>query len=398
LKFAKYRWFKIVVYLTILFGLTCFPFSNTVVKAKDHSSQGSTHAKNVIFFVGDGMGPAARELIRLMSVGPRGQITMNDMPYTGLSITNSTSIVTDSAAGATAWASGVKSYNGAISVDADKKPVETVLEKAKNAGKSTGIVTTSQVTDATGAAFGAHVENRKEQTEIAKQFLQNNKVDVILGGGKAHFLTDQVNLVDQAKGQGYTYVTNTQEMNNAAGSKILGLFADEEMFIHAPEGEGVYEPTVTLPDMTRKAINTLSKNQNGFFLVVEEEAIDEMAHANNAELTIKSGKQLNSAVEVAKDFAKTHPNTLIIVGADHETGGLAIEAADAKDESGDLSPEDGPFSVPNTNEQIFIDWTTTGHTGVFVPFTAMGPGAEKLTGIYQNTYLFDVMVEAMKLK
>ena len=380
-----------------MLGLTLYPISDTVVKAKDSSSQGSSHAKNVIFFVGDGMGPSARELIRLMSVGPRGQIAMNDMPYTGLSITNSTSIVTDSAAGATAWATGViRSYNGAIGVDENKNPVETVLEKAKKAGKATGIVSTSQVTDATGAAFGSHVENRKLQTEIAKQFLQNNKVDVILGGGKAYF--DAGNLVEQAKSQGYQYVTNTQEMNRATGSKILGLFADQEMFVMETEGKAVYEPTVSLPDMTKKAINTLSKNNKGFFLVVEEEATDEMAHHNNAELTIKSGKQLNSAVEVAKEFAKTNPNTLIIVGADHETGGLAIEAADTKDESGDISPEDGPFSVPNTDQQIFVDWTTTGHTGVFVPFTAVGPGAEKLTGYFQNTHVFDVMVEAMKLK
>lgn len=107
--------------------------------------------------------------------------------------------------------------------------------------------------------------------------------------------------------------------------------------------------------MTRKAIHTLSKNKNGFFLVVEEEGIDEMAHANNAELTTKAGKQLNRAVEVAKEYVKNDPDPLIIVAADHETGGLAIEAADDKDESGDLSPEDGPFSVPNTNEPIFVD-------------------------------------------
>ncbi|EPC8408776.1 alkaline phosphatase [Bacillus thuringiensis] len=391
MKFVASIWFKTVTCLAIGIMLMCYPLLKTSVKAQDRSDQWTMKAKNIIFFVGDGMGPGHRELIRLMSVGPKGQIAMNEMPYTGLSITNSTSIVTDSAAGATAWASGIKSYNGAIGVDIDKNPVETVLEKAKKSGKATGIVTTSQVTDATGAAFGAHVTSRDSQTEIAKQFLQNNKVDVILGGGKAHFVTNQVNLVNQAKNQGYTYVTNINEMNKAEGSKILGLFADEEMFTPGSEGKGVYEPSVSLPDMTQKAINILSNNENGFFLVVEEEGIDGMAHENNAELTIKSGKQLNSAVEVAKKYAKTHPDTLIIVGADHETGGLAIEAKDQ-------SLGDGPFPVPNTNQEVFVDWTTKHHTAVFVPITAMGPGAEKLTGIYQNTHIHDVMIEAMNLK
>jgi alkaline phosphatase len=389
---------KYLIALFLILAVTCHSISPSMVLAKDNSSKWSPNARNVIFFVGDGMGPDHRELIRLMSVGPRGQIAMNDMPYSGLSITNSTSTVTDSAAGATAFASGVKTYNGAIGVNENKQPVETVLELAKKAGKSTGIVTTSQVTDATGGAFGAHVEDRKQQTEIARQFLEKNKVDVILGGGRAHFKNEQINLVGLAQRQGYQFATNTQELKGSSGSQILGLFAEEEMFEKGPEGEGVYKPSVSLPDMTTKAINTLSQNRKGFFLVVEEEGIDEMAHENNAELVIKAGKQLNRSVEIAKDFAKSNPNTLIIVAADHETGGMAIEAVDEEDESGDISPEDGPFKAPNSDQQFIIDWTTKEHSGVFVPVTAMGPGAENLTGVFQNTHIHDVMVDAMGLQ
>ncbi|MEI2360859.1 alkaline phosphatase [Priestia megaterium] len=396
--------------------------TNSPTDAKAAKGVNNQKAKNVILFVGDGMGTDHRDAIRLAAVGANGKLAMDDMPAVGRVHTSSgNSFVTDSAAAATAMASGVKSYNGAIGVNMKGKPVQTVLEKAKLAGKTTGLVTTSQVTDATPAAFGAHVKDRSAQSDIAKQYLENSKVDVILGGGEDYWYPKgnegahsdappedkteeskgtQGNLVNKAQKLGYTYVNNENELKYAKGTKLLGLFANEEMFQQAPEGQGdVYNPQVSLKDMTNKAINTLSQNKKGFFLVVEEEAIDEMAHNNNAELMIKAGKQLDDTVKMAKAYAKTHPDTLVLVTADHATGGLALEKVDNKDNGeNEASKEDGPFAIAHSKEQFVADWTTEEHTSSDVPLNAMGAGSERFTGVYENTYLHDALLKAMNLK
>jgi len=381
----------------------------------------SSHTKNVILFVGDGMGTAQRNAIRLATVGLEGKLAMDDMPYAGLIHTSSIVPVTDSAAAATAYASGVKTYNGAIGMDANKKKVKTIMEYAKEAGKSTGVVTTSQVTDATGAAFGAHVEDRSKQSDIALQFITESKIDVILGGGEDFWYPagdpgkfkdepaedpsekskgTQGDLVNKAKQLGYTYVSSKEELQKAKNGKLLGLFANEEMFQQRPEGEGdIYDPVVSLPEMTKKALDTLSTNKKGFFLMVEEEGTDEFAHENNAKMTIKSGQELDKAVKIAKDFAKKNPETLVLVLADHETGGFSIEPVDDKDESGDgISQEDGPFAIAKSKLNFVVDWTTSGHTAVDIPITATGKNAELFTGIYENTEVFSKLMQALGLK
>ncbi|WP_088011470.1 alkaline phosphatase [Gottfriedia acidiceleris] len=400
---------------------TTFGVNHFVDAKESDNSHAHGKAKNVIVFVGDGMGAAHREAIRLATVGQTGKLAMDDMPYAGLVHTSSTNTITDSAAAATAMASGVKTYNGAIGVDANKKSVKTVMEMAKEAGKSTGLVTTSQITDATPAAFGAHVTDRSKQSDIAKQYLENSKVDVLLGGGEDFWYSagnagsfedhpakdpseqskgTQGNLVDEAKKLGYNYVTNAKDLQKAKNGKLLGLFANEEMFEQREEGKGdLYDPVVSLPDMTKKAIDTLSDNKKGFFLMVEEEGTDEMSHENNAEKMIKAGQELDKSVSVAKEYAKKHPDTLVLVVADHECGGLSIEDVDTKDESGDgISKEDGPFNVANSSNQFMIDWTTSGHGGVSVPLTAIGAGAERFSGTYENTFIYEAIKQAMGLK
>ncbi|EFM12026.1 Alkaline phosphatase [Paenibacillus curdlanolyticus YK9] len=390
-------------------------------QAPEQANAATKQTKNVILFVGDGMGMAQRDAIRLATVGEKGSLAMDSMPYAGLIHTSSTVPVTDSAASATAYASGVKTYNGAIGMDADKKSVKTIMEYAKDAGKSTGVVTTSQVTDATGAAFGAHVEDRSKQSDIALQFLTQSKIDVILGGGEDFWYPagtpgkfqdqpaedpsekskgTQGNLVDKAKKLGYSFVSSKSELQKAKGGKLLGLFANEEMFQQRAEGEGdIYNPVVSLPEMTKKAIETLSANKKGFFLMVEEEGTDEFAHHNNAKMTIKSGQELDKSVQVAKDFAKKNPDTLVLVLADHETGGFSIEEVNADDESGDgISKEDGPFAIANSKLNFVVDWTTSGHTAVDIPITAMGQNAELFTGIYENTQVLDKLAQALGFK
>ena len=314
----------------------------------------------MIFLHGDGMGVSHRELIRLATKGKDGQLAMNELRYAGLASTDSADpeeAVTDSAAGATAFASGVRTYNGAVGVDADGRPVPTLLERARAVGKATGLVTTAQVTDASPAAFGAHVPDRAAQSEIALQFLTSSKPDVILGGGEDRWLppgvpgaypdnppkdpteassSDRGNLIERAEGLGYEYVSDGDSLRRSRSRKLLGLFANEEMFEQRPEGEGdLYEPVVSLDEMTEKALSVVSRDRDGFFLFVEEEGIDEFAHNNNAEKTILAGEALDRTVQLAVRFAATHPGTLLVVAGDHETGGLAIENVDEEDESGD---------------------------------------------------------------
>jgi alkaline phosphatase len=265
-----------------------------------------------------GWGPAQRDLIRLVTVGNKaGQdLVMNGLEHTGLVHTDPNDpkqAVTDSAAAATAFSTGVKTFNGAIGVDVNGKPVRTVLEDARRAGKSTGLVTTSQVTDATPAAYAAHV-------------------------------SDRGNLVDRAKALGYRYVSTRDGLRSARGPKLLGLFANEEMFEHREEGHGdLYAPAVPLPELAAKALDVLSQDRDGFFVLIEEEAIDEMGHENNAGLMIKSGAALDQTVKVAVDFARRHPGT-----------------------------------------------------GVDTPITASGPGSEAFDGVIDNTDVHDAVARAMR--
>ena len=157
--------------------------------------------------------------------------------------------------------------------------------------------------------------------------------------------------------------------------------------------------------MTQKALETLSQNPEGFFLMVEEEGIDEMAHQSNAGLLIKAGRQLDEAIKIGQSFAESDDDTLVIVAADHETGSLAIEDTNEiqsdpeyPNESGEgRTAEDGPFRVANSDKAFLVDWTTTNHTAEDVPVTAMGPGGQNLVGVYENTHIHDAISGALFL-
>ncbi|MFL5761910.1 MAG: alkaline phosphatase [Thermomicrobiales bacterium] len=360
-------------------------------------------AKNVILMIGDGMGPVQRQAGRLAKRGP---LVMDALPVRGLmetSCADPIATITDSAAAATALATGVKTYNGAIGVGLDGQPLPTILEHAKQAGLAAGLVTTCQITDATPAAFAAHVAARTDHSEIARQFIEESGVDVILGGGEDYWFPEGVpgaypdfpedapnewsrgtrgNLVERAQDFGYRYASNREQLLRAESRKLLGLLANQELFRQKPEGEGDrYDPDVTLAEMTNKAISTLARHNDGFFLMIEEAAIDRMAHQNNTRLAIKGVLELDRAVLVAQAFAEADGETLVIVTADHECGGLAIAGHETELDTHDV-----------------MSWATTGHTDVSVPLTAYGPGADLLAGEIRNTDLFDALIEAMGLR
>jgi alkaline phosphatase len=393
-------------------------------------------ARNVILLIGDGMGQAHRFAAQLLAAGRNGRLAMDRLPYLGQMGTTSAdamSFVTDSAAAATAIATGAKTFNGSVSIDQNGRELTTILELARASGRSVGLVSTCQITDATPAAFAAHVPHRADQSEVARQYIDRNRVDVILGGGAAHWypwgatlppalaadascrgIGADGDLVALARETGYEFVADAtglraslDQRRRKLGGPLLGLFAAQEFFVQSAEGFGaVYDPPVALADLTSAAIEILDQNPRGFFLMVEESAIDRMAHRNNAPLMLKGVLELDRAVQVALAFADRAPDTLVVVTADHECGGLAVAGSQDQPypyEPGGglldtmLASEDGPFPVADADYGFVVGWATTGHTAAPVPITASGPGAERLAGEIENTDLFPTMTEAMDL-
>jgi alkaline phosphatase len=356
-----------------------------------------TPAQAIILFIGDGMGEAHRTAARWSVAGQSGALAMDRLPAVGWSRTaNAGGAVTDSAAGATAIATGVKTNNGVVGMDPDGNSLTTILEQAQARGMAVGLVTTTQMAHATPAAFAAHVPSRYQMIDIAGQMLAN-EVDVLLGGGEDEFLpltvtgaypqvgkrTDGRNLIDEAIAAGYTYVysaTALAAVDPGSTPRLLGLFADEGLpRPHSP----------SLAEMTGTAIDILSQDPDGFFLLVEGGQIDWAAHDNDAATVISDTLAFDQAVAVAQSYALTATDTLIIVTADHETGGMSVSLA-----SSGLPDEDGPFLMP-AGTPFHVNWSSIYHSSADVPVTAQGPWSQLLAGTYENTHLYRVMSLAL---
>ena len=351
----------------------------------------------IILLIGDGMGTNHRLGAQWLTVGQDGVLAMDQMPVLGFSETSAANNpITDSAAGGTAISTGVKTNYLAIGMNENYDPVETILEQAQARGWAVGLVTTVQMAHATPAAFAAHVKDREYMMEIAKQMMEHD-IDVLLGGGEDDFLprdvngcypdrghrVDGLNLIASAIADGYTYVCTGEDMmavDTSTTTKLIGFFGDEE--IRQP-----YSPS--LSEMTRVAIEILSQDPDGFFLMVEGGQIDWESHDNDALETMQLTVGFNSAVTAAQVYALGEPNTLIIVTADHETGGMSLNL----DCDGSYR-EDGPFSMPDGTE-FCVDWMSTHHTAADVPVTAEGPYSWMLYGEYPNTWIYQVMYSAL---
>lgn len=288
--------------------------------------------KNVILLVGDGMGFGAVQFARNMLVGPGGRLAFERLPYVGLVTTYSADQwVTDSAAAATAMATGHKTRNGMISVKPDGTEVKTVLEAAQEAGKAVGLISTNTIYDATPAAFGAHWGQRSGSDQISEQLVAK-RIDVLLGGGSDRFLPkgvgpgkrgDGKNLVEEAKVAGYAYATNRAELAAARGEKLLGLFNPTYMN-YVLDRDELKSEEPSLAEMTAKALEILAKDPDGFFLMSEGARIDHMAHTAEVEGVVAEVKDFEAAVQVALKFAAEHRDTLVVVTVDHDTMALAV--------------------------------------------------------------------------
>ncbi|TDD63403.1 alkaline phosphatase [Kribbella antibiotica] len=406
------RGLALAVALTVLGGSTAVAVAQTT-KGPEEDKRPRV-AKNIIYIQGDGMGIGQRALIRLALKGRYGELELNKLPVAGLVRTTSVDpheLVTDSAASSTALATGVKTRNGMVGMDPKGRPVETILEKFKQAGKSTGLVTTATITGASPAAFASHVRSRDMQSDIAKQYIENVRPDVLLGGGENWWFpkgnpgqfpdkpdegsqSPYGNLVEKAQRSGYTYVRNAAELQTTRSNRLLGLFANEDMVDYGPDGK--YAPRVPLQQMARKALDVLAKNPKGFFLYLEEEGIDGLSHDNNARGVIDAGRGLDTTVAEVMRFVAQHPDTLVIINGDHETGGLSVQDWDTDEQKTDPRQE-GPFSVPGSNLKFGVDWTTNSHSGTDTPLTAAGPGSDRLARVQDNTEVYQAMLAAARL-
>ena len=356
-------------------------------------------AKNIILLIADGMSLSQVTSYRLLKGGPDARLSMDKFPISGIVLTHSAdAIVTDSASSATAFSTGQKTNNGALGLDQNKEVLENLTEKIHDYGFVSSLISTSEITHATPAAFASHVDLRWKTDEISKQMMDSN-VMTILGGGRHFFITEEMggkredglNLMEQVKAS-HTVLTKKEELTNFDTSnkgKIVGLFADEHLRdIEKPENHSS-EPTTS--EMLDFAINrSLNFNQNGcrgFFIMVEGSQVDWAGHANNVDYLVQEMKDFDDAVSMAYKFAKENKDTLVVVTADHETGGLLIE----------------PETPTNyTSPEVKFSFNTGigygSHTGVPVPVYAYGPGSQNFTGTLDNTDIFYAMVEALDLE
>ena len=328
--------------------------------------------KNIILMIGDGMG------VTQISAGlysNNNRLNLERFPVIGLHKSYSAdNLITDSAAGATAFSAGVKTYNGAIGVDKDTVAVTTILEMAEAAGMPTGLVATSSIVHATPASFYAHARYRKNYEEIAADLLQTD-IDLFIGGGAKFFERremDTLNLSDALRQGGSTVAsfvdTPLKGLEVGEARRLAYYTADSEP---VPFSQG----REYLVDASTLAVDFLHRRDTsdlGFFLMIEGSQIDWGGHSNDSDYIIAEMLEFDQAVGAVLDFAQRNGETLVIVTADHETGGYAINNGSA------MGAIQGAF-------------TSDYHTADLIPVFAYGPGAEQFAGIYENTAIFDKM-------
>jgi alkaline phosphatase len=355
-----------------LFFLIVIILSGCDWNISSESAGRSSNPRNIILFIGDGMGVAQlyAGMTRSDSI-----ISLEYFPFSGFSKTSSAdNYITDSGAGATAIACGIKTNNGMIGVGPDSLPVSSIIEIAHKNGLATGVVSTSAITHATPASFVAHNSGRGNYEDIAKDFL-NGSLDLFFGGGEDHFRSrkDSVDLTITLKEQGFNVVYTLDEMENSDSKKIAGLLAKGHMQKASEGREGALEK------MTLKAIETLSKNKKGFVLMVEGSMIDWAAHEQNLDYLVSEMIDLDKAIGVARRYAAGNGKTLVVVTADHETGGLTLTGGSIAD------------------KQVTGKFSGGEHTAVMVPIFSFGPGAEKFSGIHDNTFFLDTFLKLLDL-
>lgn len=371
------------------------------------SAKDEPQVKNVIYLIGDGMGFGAVTSLLLAEDSVTG---FEQAPVIGLNETcSANNYVTDSPAGGTALAAGVRTKNGYCGLDPEGNRLTTILHKAQAMGKKTGIVVNTTLTEATPAAFYAGVTSRRMTYEIAEQFTECG-VDVAIGSGLDHFISrpDSLDLTATLIDNGYDVYLNWSAVLNTPSDKFIGILpmadlhrqesgrkeagaaAGHEVCLaarlaSASEDAGasdLSEPTVYLQKASAKALETLSRdNDNGYFLMIESALIDGYGHNNDSEGMIAEMKEFDALLRQLVAYVDQHPETLLVVTADHETGGTWLNYTGY--EVGGSSP-------------VAMSYSTRGHSGVVVPIFAYGEGAEAFAGVMKNTDIPKKIEQLMK--
>ncbi|QLE84552.1 alkaline phosphatase [Shewanella sp. Scap07] len=420
-------------------------------------AQAST-PRNIIYLIGDGMGPAYTTAYRYYRDDPSTKAVENtifDQLLVGLSSTypDDDTYVTDSAAAATALATGHKSYNGAIAVDHQHSPLVTMMDQANEAGYNTGVVVTSQVNHATPASFLAHNKSRRNYNQIADNYADNllkglGSADILLGGGTEYFQRQDRNLVEEFINYGYQYVDDLNQLTQLTELPALGLFAPSGL----PPALGSTNPK-RLQMMTDKALNLLDKQPQPFVLMVEASQIDWCGHSNDIACAMAEMHDFALALASAKAYVDKHPDTLLVATADHSTGGLTLGRKGDYQWRGKQLQQistlpkayakillENPNTLRNIKQfsaswvkhinlslsdnqlailqQTLLDasqsktavkkmasaikrridalsytgWTTTGHDGIDVPILAYGTGANQFAGHLDNTEIANKII------
>ena len=387
-----------ITMLALLFATSC---NNNVAE--------KPQVKNVIYLIGDGMGFGAVSSLLLSEDSVTG---FEQAPVIGLSETcSANNYVTDSPAGGTALACGIRTKNGYLGVDPEGKPLTSILRKAQAMGKRSGIVVNTVLTEATPAAFYAGVTSRSMSFDIAKQFTESG-VDVAIGAGLEPFIKrpDSLDLTATLINKGYDVHLDWKTVLNTTSKKFVGILPmgdvhrrNESGNTTAGAADGaevclaaklaasseengdttrLSEPTVYLEKATAKALEVLSNdNRQGFFLMIESAIIDGYGHNNDSEGMIEEMKEFDNTLRQLVAYVNKHPETLLVVTADHETGGTGVSYKS--------------YEVGSTTP-VQLSFSTKGHTGTVVPVFAYGAGAEAFAGIMKNTDLPKIMEELMK--
>jgi len=346
------------------------PTGSTIAQEREWTNNDPSGApKNVIISIGDGMGPEQVKAAG-MYAGTPGSMSFEQFPHQAEVTTHAANDpVTDSAASATAIATGVKVNKGVISLatPGDGQPLTTVLEIFQGSGKSTGLVTTTEMTHATPAAFASHQPSRNNQRQISQDYFNTSRPKVLFGGGGSGMS------VKAAETAGYQVVTTArqmQQLDTETATRVSGQFGKG----HLPYEYDGMGNLPHLPDMTKTALNILDNDPDGLFLMVEGGRIDHAGHANDIERNVMETLEFAKAVTEVVKWAQNHPDTLIIVTADHETGGLKV--LDDRDQG----------NIPQ------VSWSTWGHTGVNVAIYGWGVNSEQISGVMDNTDIFHLLL------
>ena len=329
----------------------------------------SGRIKNVIVLIGDGMGV---EQVSMAWVLNGGRLNMDNFQYVGGSRTYSANkLITDSSAGGTAIACGAKTNNGYIGVDAQGEPLSSLLHHAQEKGMKTGVTVTCRINDATPADFVCHSDDRHKEADIAAQFVGSG-VDFICGGGRQFWENreDGRDLIKEMQAQGYTFVETDEQLKQVRGDKVLGLFAPLDM-------DPVLDRGPILEDSAEKALEILD-NKKGFFLMIEGSQIDDWGHRHKVGHVAEELFEFDRIVGKVLQWAEKDGHTLVIVTADHATGGMTLVGGSIEERS------------------VKVHFSTKGHNGIVVPVFAYGPHAEEFVGVYENAELSAKIRRLMK--